>query len=175
MGGGKNFYKLGILFFILGLIICLFEEYLNYINFYDRNDFFKYLKYIWCFNQFKFIQYLGYFILGYSLKNIKNKYITFKNMVLLAIITLIISFLSVEIVARNKIIPLKNVLILYDNNFIFVMCATIFLYLAFNNLKIDKIKFNFSSLAFHSFNIYLIHAGILSIITIFLDKILFDV
>lgn len=168
--GEKNFLKLGILFFILGLIIYLFENYLNYINFYNRNDILQYLKYIWLFNQIRFIQYLGYFMLGYSLKNVKNKYTNFKNMILITILFLGILFLTIEILVRNKAGITGTSL--YSNNFIFVMGASIFLYLAFNNLESDKIKINFSHLAFHSFNIYLVHAGILSVITILLDKIL---
>lgn len=168
--GEKNFLKTGILFFILGFIIYLFENFLNYINFYNRNDIFRYLKYFWYFNQFKFVQYLGYFILGYSLKNLKNKYINFKNMLFSALITTLGLFLTVEYIAKIKI--MTDVLTFYSNNFIFVMASAIMLYLAFDKLNSEKIKYNFSHLAFHSFNIYLIHAGVLSIITIFLEKIL---
>ena len=168
--GEKNFLKVGIMFFILGLFIFLFEQFLNYINFYERKDIFKYLKYFWYFNQFKFINYLGYFILGYSLKNIKNKYINFKNMIFLTITFLTLMFCTVEILVRKRM--LYNAGIIYNNNFIFTMFGAISIYLAFNSLKSEKIRFNFSNLAFHSFNIYLVHAGILSIITIFLDKIL---
>lgn len=165
--GEKNFFKVGIVFFILGLFLFFFEEFLNYINFYDRNDIFKYLKYFWYFNQFKFITYLGYFILGYSLK---NKNINFKNMIFLTTIFLSLMFLTIEILIRKNL--MENVLVFYSNNFIFTMGGAISIYLAFSNLKTEKIKFDFSNLAFHSFNIYLIHAGILSSITIFLDKIL---
>ena len=168
--GEKNFFKTGIIFFILGLFIFLFQQFLNYINFYEKNDIFRYFKYFWYFNQFKFINYLGYFILGYSLKNIKHKNIKFKNMIYLTIIFLFFMFLTVEILVRNGM--LHNADIIYSNNFIFTMGGAISIYLAFNNLKLEDIKYNFSNLAFHSFNIYLVHAGILSIISIFLEKIL---
>ena len=168
--GENNFFKIGIIFFILGLFIFLFENFLNYINFYERNDIFKYLKYFWYFNQFKFINFLGYFILGYSLKNIKNKYINFKNMFFSAIVVNFFLFLTVEYFTINKIIT--NPLIFYNNNFIFVMIISILIYLAFDKLDSQKVKFDFSNLAFHSFNIYLIHAGLLLAITTCLEKIL---
>ena len=168
--GEKKFFKTGIIFFILGLFIFLFEEFLNYINFYDREDIFKYLKYFWYFNQFKFINFLGYFILGYSLKNLKNRYINSKNMIFLTIFFLSLMFFTVEILARKNF--MENSTMFYSNNFIFTMGGAVSIYLAFNNLKSEMIKIDFSNLAFHSFNIYLIHAGILSVITIFLDKIL---
>ena len=144
--GEEKFFKTGIIFFILGLSIFLFEEFLNYINFY------------------------GYFILGYSLKSIKSKNINFRNMIFLTIIFLTLMFLTVEISARKNF--MENPTIFYDNNFIFTMGGAVSIYLAFNNLKPEKIKIDFSNMAFHSFNIYLVHAGILSVITIFLDKIL---
>ena len=165
--GEENFFKTGIIFFILGLFIFLFEKFLNYINFYNRDDIFKYLKYFWCFNQLKFISYMGYFILGYSLK---NKNINFKKMIFSTITFLTFMFLTVEILVRKEM--LCNPDNIYSNNFIFTMGGAVSIYLAFNNLKSENIKFDFSNLAFHSFNIYLVHAGILSVITIFLDKIL---
>lgn len=168
--GEKKFFKTGIIFFILGLFIFLFEEFLNYINFYEKDNMFRYLKYFWYFNQFKFINFLGYFILGYSLKKLKNRYINFKNMIFLTIFFLSLMFFTVEILARKNFI--ENSTIFYSNNFIFTMGGAVSIYLAFNNLKSEMIKIDFSNLAFHSFNIYLIHAGILSVITIFLDKIL---
>lgn len=168
--GEKNFLKIGISFFVLGLLLYLFENFLNFINFYDRNDILKYLKYIWKFNQLKFICYLGYFILGYSLKNFKNKNFNFKKMIFLVMIVNFGLFLSVEYSVKNNLI--SNADTLYSNNFIFVMLAAILIYIGFNNLKTEKIKFDFSHLAFHSFNIYLVHAGILSVMSIFLVKIL---
>lgn len=168
--GEKNFLKIGILFFILGLLIYFFENFLNYIDFYNKNVIFGYLKYFWYFNQFKFIQFLGYFILGYSLKNLKSRYITFKNMLFYTVIVTTSLFLTVEYVVRTKIIT--NADTLYNNNFIFVMASAVMLYIAFDNLDLKKIKYDFSHLAFHSFNIYLVHAGILTIITTILDKLL---
>lgn len=165
--GEEKFLKIGIIFFILGLLIFLFENFLNYIDFYNRDDILKYLKYFWYFNQFKFVSYMGYFILGYSLK---NKNINFKKMIFLTTVFLTSMFLTIEILIRKNL--MENATIFYSNNFIFTMGGAVSIYLAFNNLKSENIKFDFSNLAFHSFNIYLVHAGILSIITIFLDKIL---
>ncbi len=160
----------GIICFILGLFFFLFKVFLDYINFYEKSNIFKYLKYFFYFNQLKFIDYIGFFILGYSLKNIKSRNINFKNMIFLTIIFLFFMFFTVEILVKTKI--LHNPDYIYANNFIFTMGGSILIYLAFNNLNSRNIKFDFSNMAFHSFNIYLVHAGILSIITIFLDEIL---
>lgn len=170
--GEEKFLKMGIIFFILGLFIFLFEVFLSSINFYERNDIFRYLKYFWYFNHFKFISFLGYFILGYSLKDFKNKYTSFKNMIVLAFIFLILLFFTVEFVARNGILDdFEKINRIYNNNFIFVMGASISIYLGFNSLDSKKIKFDFRNLAFHSFNIYLVHAGILHTVQIILEKI----
>ena len=123
--GEEKFLKLGIMFFILGLFIFIFEEFLNYINFYERYDMFKYLKYFWDFNQFKFINYLGY-----SLQNLKNQNINFKNMIFLTITFLTIIFVIVEVLVRKNL--MKNPLFFYSNNFIFAMDGAVLLYLAFN-------------------------------------------
>ena len=88
----------------------------------------------------------------------------------LTISFLFLMFITVEVLARKNL--MENSTIFYDNNFIFTMGGAVSIYLAFNNLKSEKIKIDFSNMAFHSFNIYLVHAGILSVITIFLDKIL---
>ena len=91
-------------------------------------------------------------------------------MMFLTISFLFLMFFTVEVLARKNL--MENSTIFYSNNFIFTMGVAVSIYLAFNNLKSEMIKIDFSNLAFHSFNIYLIHAGILSVITIFLDKIL---
>ena len=158
--GEKVFRNIGIFFIILGLIILLFQNYLEKINFYDREDILKYLKYFWMFNQFKFINYLGYFMLGYSLK---DKKINFKLGIIGAFISLLIMFFLVEFT--------KN-LFYYSNNFFFVLIASILLYLSFLNLKINKNISLITKITKKTFSIYLLHAGILSIIQLFLKYIL---
>lgn len=155
--GEKVFKNIGIFFTILSLIILLFQNYLEQINFYSRDDILKYLRYFWIFNQFKFISYLGYFILGYSLK---NKKIDFKLGIFGAYVSLTIMFFKVEF-TRNQFY--------YSNNFLFVIFAALLIYLSFSNLKINK---NFSWITNKTFNIYLLHAGILNIIQLFFKYIL---
>ena len=155
--GENKFLKLGIIFIFVGLGIILLEKYLAKINFYERDDIFRYLKYYWYFVQFEFFKFIGYFILGYSLK---NKKIDIKKSLLIYLFSLISLLLVVE-KTRN--------LFYYNNNFIFVVIGAISLYLFFNNLKVN---YDFSKLEKHTFNIYLVHAGIISMIYLLLDEIL---
>lgn len=155
--GENKFFKLGIIFIFIGLGLVIFEKFLSKINFYERDDIFKYLKYYWYFSQFKFINFIGYFILGYSLK---NKVVNKKNFLLIYLFSLGSLWITVEKMRSQ---------FFYDNNFIFVIIGAISFYLIFNNLKIS---YNFSKLEKHTFNIYLVHAGILNTISLFLIKIL---
>lgn len=155
--GENKFLKLGIIFIFVGFGIILLEKYLGKINFYERDDIFRYLKYYWSFSQFSFVNFIGYFILGYSLK---DKKIDTKKSLLIYLFSLSSLLLIVE--------KTKN-LFYYNNNFIFVIIGAISLYLFFNNLKVN---YDFSKLEKHTFNIYLVHAGIISVITLFLTEIL---
>lgn len=158
--GEKVFRNIGIFFIILGLIILLFQNYLEQINFYSREDMLKYLRYYWIFNQFKFINYLGYFILGYSLK---DQEINFKLGIIGAFISLSIMFFLVDFTKK---------LFYYSNNFFFVMIASILLYLSFSSLKINKNISLIERVVSKTFSIYLLHAGILNVIQLFLKHIL---
>lgn len=155
--GENKFFKLGVIFIFIGLGLIIFQEFLSKINFYERDDIFKYLKYYWYFSQFQFLNFIGYFILGYSLK---NKIINIKKSTLTYLLSLFFLWLIVE--------KTKN-LFFYGNNFVFVIVGAISFYLIFNNLKIN---YNFSKLEKHTFNIYLVHAGILNVISLFLSEIL---
>lgn len=158
--GEKLFRNIGIIFIIFGLLIYLFQNYLEQIDFYNRDDILKCLRYFWMFNQFKFINYLGYFILGYSLK---DKKINFKLGIIGALISLLIMFILVEFT--------KN-LFYYSNNFFFVMIASILLYLSFSSLKIDKNISLIEKVVSKTFSIYLLHAGILNIIQLIFKHVL---
>lgn len=155
--GEKIFRNIGIFFIFLGFVTLLLQNYLEQIDFYNREDILKYLRYFWIFNQFKFINYLGYFMLGYSLK---DKKINFKVGIIGALISLLVMFFVVE-VTKNQFY--------YSNNFLFVISASVLLYLSFLNLKIDK---NISLITKKTFSIYLLHAGILNIIQLFFKYIL---
>lgn len=155
--GEKIFRNIGIFFIFLGFVTLLLQNYLEQIDFYNREDILKYLRYFWIFNQFKFINYLGYFMLGYSLK---DKKINFKVGIIGTLISLLVMFFVVE-VTKNQFY--------YSNNFLFVISASVLLYLSFLNLKIDK---NISLITKKTFSIYLLHAGILNIIQLFFKYIL---
>lgn len=155
--GENNFFKLGVIFIFIGLGLVIFEKFLSKINFYERDDIFKYLKYYWYFSQFKFLNFIGYFILGYSLK---NKDINTKKFLLIYLFSLGSLWITVEKMRTQ---------FFYSNNFVFVIVGAISFYLIFNNLKIN---YNFSKLEKHTFNIYLVHAGILNVISLFLSEIL---
>lgn len=87
--------------------------------------------------------------MGYSLRDVKlNQKLTF--------IGTIINLLGVFFIIKFT----KNT-IFYSENFILVIFAAILLYLFFSNLNVTR---DFSSIANKTFNIYLLHAGVLSII-----------
>ena len=145
--GENSFRNIGFLFIFVGVGLILLQEHLNKIGFYNRDDIFKYLKYFWYLNYFKFIDYLGYFILGYSLKDIKTSW---KKMLG------IYFFISVIIF---KLVENSEKLIYYNYNLPLVIIGSLAIYLAFNNLEI---RYDFSKLAKYTFDIYLVHAGVLT-------------
>ncbi len=80
------------------------------------------------------------------------------------ILTYLLSFFILWLIVEKT-----RDLFFYDNNFIFVIIGAISFYLIFNNLKMN---YNFSRLEKYTFNIYLVHPGILSVVSLFLNKIL---
>ena len=142
--GEKKFRSLGIKLLFLSFIIVLFRDFSELSNI-------TILKYYWKLNQFKFINYLGYFILGYSLRNIK---LEIKKGIIFSLVSGIVLFLTVQIFkAENEII--------HDYNYPWVVIYSIFLYLTFLQLKIKKNKI--LVLDKYTFEVYLIHAFILLI------------
>ena len=120
----------------------------------------------------QFIPYLGYFILGYSLKkrikaDNKKSYISY---LIISIILLISIFIITELSVRFNLLK---------NNFYFlqplspiVVISSICMYISF--LKMRNLKMDFSHLAYHTFNIYLLHAGILDTIDLITRHILIE-
>lgn len=115
-----------------------------------------------------FIDYMGYFILGYALKKyyILNPKRPFKY-ILGAIISALLVFSLTEGMARMG--WGTNKLYFYGNLTPFVMAGAICVFIAFINMK--DIKLNMEGLVKHSFNIYLIHAGILSVINLLINNV----
>lgn len=151
--GNNKFFQLGIIFVFIGLGVVLTKLYLKN-NFFKEDYFFEWLCNL---EYLKFINYMGYFILGYCLK---NKKINIKKSLSLYLFSLLALILIVER-TRN--------LFYYNHNFIFIFVGTLSLYLFFNNINL---RYDFSKLEKHTFNIYLVHAGILTSVFIFLTQIL---
>ena len=147
--GKKKFLYLGIFFLFLGIILQKIEFFLEANNFFNKIGIFKYIYYINLFQQLKFIKYLGYFILGYSLTELK---FSTKNSGLILLITLICMIITVQY-TRN--------LNFYSNNYFFVMIIAISLYLFFQNMKLKIVYLRISQ---YTFRIYLIHVIILVLI-----------
>lgn len=173
---GKPYYHLWYLYMIIGLyiltplIIRLKEEI-------KEKTFFKisiillilsigisaYNSLIWL---IQFIIYLGYFMIGSSLKNyfMKNNF-NLKISILISILSGISIFFITEYFVKYNLF--NKTLYFYGNLTPFVMLGSIFTFITFLNLKIESNLY--SRLAHHSFNIYLIHAGLLSALDIILN------
>jgi surface polysaccharide O-acyltransferase-like enzyme len=120
----------------------------------------------------QFILYLGYFILGYSLNKyyISNNKKPFKY-ILGTVISGLSVFLITELIVRMG--WLKNdQLYFYSNLAPFVIIGSICIFIAFINIRELKIPAFIDGIAKHSFNIYMIHAGILNIIDLITIKVL---
>lgn len=173
---GKPFYHLWYLYMIIGLyiltplIIRLKEDI-------KEKTFFKisiillilsiaisaYSSLIWL---IQFIIYLGYFMIGSSLKNyFMKKTFNLKISILISILSGISIFFITEYFVKYNLF--NKTLYFYGNLTPFVILGSIFTFITFLNLKIENNLF--SNLAYHSFNIYLIHAGLLSALNIILD------
>ncbi len=158
--GEKALLKLGVLALMLGIFLSFLQEYFIYIDIYKNFKFLIYFKHFWYYNYFKFILYLGYFILGYSLKDIKISKIT----VFLGY--LITSFILFIIVQKTGNI------IFYNYNFIPTVIGSFLLYLTFTNWNV---KYNFSEISKNTFNIYLIHAGVIELLKILMKNMIYVV
>lgn len=121
----------------------------------------------------KCIPYLGYFILGYSLKkHYTLKYEKTYKYTLGAIVSALLVFILTEVIVRKGWMN-NNQLFFYGYVTPFVILGSICTFIVFLNIRyipsykwIDKVSIN-------SFNIYIIHAGILSVIDLFKSKILY--
>ncbi|MBQ3422845.1 MAG: acyltransferase family protein [Romboutsia sp.] len=117
----------------------------------------------------QFIQFLGYFILGYFLKY-NNKLTRASSLPLLitSIILLLNIFVLTEVNIRYNLTPDKFCYLKELSPMI--IASSICMYISFLNMRPLKLKI--SNLASHTFNIYLIHAGILKLIEFIVREIL---
>lgn len=118
----------------------------------------------------QFIQFLGYFILGYSLRkyyklNPKKP----KGFIIGSILSGLTVFGITEIIVRMGWLG-DGKLYFYGYLTPFVIIGAIFLFIGFVNM--GDFKIDIGKLAKHSFNIYIIHAGILNIIDLIKSDIL---
>lgn len=137
--GEDRFLKLGYILIFLGIIIK------------------RIITLVW-YNQF--IIYIGYFILGYSIRkkqtNSTKSYLFF---IYFGISSLIIFFIT-ELMVVND---LTNPLYFYDYLSLFVIIGSIAMFSGFSSMKKINSYSLIEKLTIHSFNIYVIHAGILYI------------
>lgn len=143
----KTFLKLSIALLILGAIISSYD-----------------LPWI-----IQFIKYIGYFMLGSSLKEyFFNRKNNIKRYLLISLTSFFMVFFITEIFVKYNLY--NKTLYFYSYLSPFVILGSISVYIIFLNIDINLDIFN--RLAPHTFNIYLIHAGILSAIQIVFFKIL---
>ncbi|MGL5125341.1 MAG: acyltransferase [Fusobacteriaceae bacterium] len=178
---GKPFYHLWYLYMILWLylitpIIIRLKEDISKKNFLRTSISLIFIsifiskysgdKLLWV---IQFIVYLGYFMIGHSLKEYsKNKSFNPVTSSIIAISSGIIVFVITEIIVKYNL--LNKTLYFYGNLTPFVIIGSIFTFITFLNIKIENKKL--THLASHSFNIYLLHAGVLNTIKIFFNFIL---
>ncbi len=150
--GERKFTIFGIVVLIVGMII-------SYIT-----------PVFWI---FEWIKYIGYFILGYVIyiyasQNKNNrKAIIF---LMLALFFLTFVFISSEIIVRNNLFNKDYVLVKHELS-IFVLPATLCIFAAFSYKKESNFKIDVGKIANHTFNIYIIHAGIILGINMIRDLI----
>ncbi|MGL6131112.1 MAG: acyltransferase [Fusobacteriaceae bacterium] len=178
---GRPFYHLWYLYMILGLylvtpIIIRVKEDISKKDFLRTSISLIFIsifiskysgdKLLWV---IQFIVYLGYFMIGHSLKEYsKTKYFNPILTSIMAISSGIMVFVITEIIVKYNF--LNKTFYFYGNLTPFVIIGSILTFITFLNIKIENKKLN--HLATHSFNIYLIHAGILQVIQLFLKIIL---
>lgn len=114
----------------------------------------------------RFIQYVGYYILGYAIKNIDFRKINIKIYIIIYIINSISIFFVTEVIVKMNIFT-NNKLYFYGYLTPFVIIGSIALYCAFLS---KEVSINVNRLIKNSFNIYVIHAGVLD----FLNKLLYS-
>lgn len=142
----KTFFLLGVVFILAGMVISLTCE-LFWI--------------LW------FTEYIGYFILGYSLKkryeNSKKSYYSNIFIILFGISGI---FIITEILTNLGYTDNRH---FYGNLSILNIIISINIYILF--IKLRKVKVNVNKLAVNSFNIYLVHQGLIDVLAIIQAKI----
>ncbi|MGL5351150.1 MAG: acyltransferase [Cetobacterium sp.] len=174
---GRPYYHLWYMYMAIGLyavapVIVLIKDEV------EERDFFKAALIILLFNMvtsrystlfwlIQFNSYIGYFMLGYALKSYytKNKF-DVRYSIGVWILSVLAIFIITEVYVKYNIF--EKTLYFYNNLSPFVIIGSIFAFITFLNLDIKSKYFEYMSK--YTFNIYLIHAGILTFIDIILAK-----
>nr|WP_302596276.1 acyltransferase [uncultured Cellulosilyticum sp.] len=144
-------------FFIIGIMLLIMAI---FIEPYNRS--------IW---PIRFINYLGYFILGHSIHYYKDyfraKWLFLSTYLIASILATIMTYF---IVIHHTFSDINKSLMFYDNLSPFMIVSSLSLYLFFLNLPSKRSKIH--RFTKHTFNIYILHAGILMLIDQTLNNIL---
>lgn len=148
--GERKFFVIGWIFLIIGIFIE------------------PYNKDIW---PIRFINYLGYFILGHSIHYYKDYFKAKWCFLLVSIISsILVTIFTYFSVIHHTFSDINDGLRLYDNLSPFMVVSSIGLYIFFLNLPSKKSKIHM--LTTYTFNIYILHAGILMLFDQALNNIL---
>ena len=123
-----------------------------------------FVNFVW---PLEFINYIGYYILGYCLKhhcNQDNRGGAYLWFYLLSSFSI---FLITEVIVRFNIYNKTLYFYSYLSPFVIVAAISIFVYF----LRHKEFNINVNRIQPHTFNIYMIHAGIYNTISIFLNKL----
>ncbi|WP_255993635.1 acyltransferase [Clostridium perfringens] len=118
----------------------------------------------------RFISYLGYFCLGDIIKNYCNKNFSYKIYLFIGI-----SFLFLIFIFTNQIVKynlLNNKLYFYNYLNPLVIIASISIFKVFTSMKDLNCSKLISNISKHTFNIYMIHAGIINCFNLIINNTL---
>lgn len=167
---GEPYYHMWYMYMLIGLyfvtpFIIEIKDKIGKVNFKILSIIFLIIGFITSFIGdlpwlIKFISYLGYFCLGYIIKKYYNKRFSYKIYLFIGILSLFLIFIFTNLVVKYSL--LHNRLYFYNYLNPLVILASISIFIVFTNmenLNCPKLILNISK---HTFNIYMIHAGIIN-------------
>lgn len=171
---GRPYYHLWYLYMIIGLylitpFLIIVKDEIGEISFFKLGCILTFLGFIISitsdlFWPIKFINYLGYFCLGYSIR--KKGVVNFKKslvFLLCWLITAIGIFVLTQFIIANGQKD-ENSLYFYDNLSPLVLIGSILMFSSFAYMREIKLWSLINRMTKHSFNIYILHAGILAVV-----------
>ena len=139
--GEKSFLRLTVLFVLISFLL----------NFYPN----LYWPFWW-------VKYIGYYCIGYFIGQLKLRFL--KPYIFL-LITLAMSFL-ILIFKENNFWQEVNI---FSNTMPFTIIGSISIFIFFSSIR--EVKINLSSLSLLTFNIYIVHQGVIDILGILINKV----